>query len=804
MNKNKIANLQAVLAAAQDSSTGSLNSTMTNHRARLIDRYYGEYYGDEAEDRSTYVDTTVRESVGGVKPELVDIFFGGDRVVEFSPMGQEDVGAADQETDVINHVVMNMNDGYLVFLNWFHDALAFKNGYVKRYWEERETPEVEEYAALAPEDVEQVLAQAQMGGEVEVLEMLEGDGGVDLKIQVTPREGHKYQIENVPPEEVVVHPEWTRLDFDGCPFVAHKRSMTVSDLLEMGFDRKQVEALGDYDPGLDSEERDQRFNVERGTEADYNQTLEPSMREILVYENYVRHDMDGDGIAELLQVYTGGEHGEVLKRDGKHAVEQVDAAPFNVLSPMPIPHKHYGLSIAEIVEDLQRVRTVLVRQLLDNMTMVNNPEMVVDSDSADETTLEDLQVTQPGRVVRIPGGGASVMYNQTPDIISNSLAAIEFFAGERESRTGVSRLNQGLDADSLNKTFGGMKALMNSAQKKLLLIARTFAETGVRRLFQDIHRDMRKGPMRELAVKLRNDWVQVDPRTWTSRSDMTVNVGLGTGDRDIQFARLGMVLEQQKEMMAAGLVGPEHIHHTLTKMLEITGIKDIQAFFPDPAMMQPMQGDEGPSPEEMLAQMEQMKAELKAQTDRESMQIKAAVDREKARMSAQGDADKLAADAQKAAVQAELDREKLKVDLMNAETARLNAETQREKMRIDAATAASGMKVNEHTIRKDMEAFEFKREELVQDLDGALRPLIDQLRAESVAGNEAMSASSRASLENLAKALSAPREIIFDEEGRPAGMRSTYDGPADDPLIAEAVRDKMIVSDDDGRPSGVQ
>lgn len=621
--------LSAILHAAQQSATGQQSSAVSNHRARLIDRYYGEPYGDEVADRSQYVDTSVRDVIESVKPELMDIFFGGDRVAEFAPRGDEDVEAAEQETDAVNHVFSNMNQGFYIALGWFHDALAFKNGYVKRSWEERLKPEVEEYEDLTPDERVAVLMGALDRGEVAILEEELDESGFSLKIEITPKEPYHYKIENVPPEEVIVSPEWTRLDFTDCPFVAHKRVMTVSDLVEMGFDRKQVEALPSYDSGLDSEEKSNRRETDDFSEGGTSDTIEPSMRQVLVYENYIRHDRDGDGIAELLQVYTGGDRGEILRRDGEEAVERVDAAPFNVLCPIPIPHKHYGISYAELVEHDARVRTVLIRQLLDNVVSANNPDIIVDSNQSDAETDEDLQQTGLGRVIRAPGGMATVGYMPIPDHVSGVLAALQMIEAEKENRTGVTRLNQGLDADAINKTFGGMKALMNAAQKKILLIARVFAETGFRQLFQDIHRDLRKGPMRRIVLRMRNRFVEVDPRTWADRADMTVSVGLGTGNRDVQLQGLSLILPEQKEALAAGLVEPKHLHHTLSTMLQLMGFKDVNAFFPEP-QEGPMPPPEQPAdPAMIMAQVEQMKIQAKQQAEMAKLESDRQIERER-------------------------------------------------------------------------------------------------------------------------------------------------------------------------------
>ena len=613
MAKRSNEDLRAVLSAAQNSASGTESSGISTRRAYLIDRYNGEKYGDEIENRSQYIDTSIRDDVETIKAEIMDIFFGGDQVVEFSPVSAEDVEAAEQETVTVNHVFSQMNEGFTIALGWFHDALTVKNGYIKRSWQESLKPEIEGFKGLTPEEAQQAVMSAGRQGEVEVQEWGQGeDGLLFLTLKITPKEPHKYIIENVPPEEVVVHPEWTRVDFEGCPFVAHRRVVPSSDLIAMGFSRKQVESLQEHDGNLDNQETIRRFATDKGMETDFAGTMEASMREVLVYENYIRYDRDGDGVAELLQVYTGGEQGEILKRDGKIAIEEVDAAPFNVLCPLPIPHKHYGLSLADLLDADERTLTVLHRQMLDNVAGSNNPDIVVQDSGMTEQTVAALEQTGLARVIEHEQGPAGVNYMFPPDMVSPSLAAINQVMSRKEQRTGVTRLNQGLDADSLNKTFGGQKALMSAAQKRVLLYARVFAETGFKSLFADIHRDMRKGPLRQLVTKLRNEFVPVNPRTWASRSDMTVNVGLGTGDRDVQFQRLGMVLNEQKEGMAAGLVEPKNIHHTLTKMLELSGFKDSAAFFPKPPDGPMPQPEPAPDPAQLMADVEVKKIEAKA------------------------------------------------------------------------------------------------------------------------------------------------------------------------------------------------
>jgi hypothetical protein len=632
MAKMKNSELESLLASQQNNAVGALNGTIGQHRSSLMDRYNGEPYGDEVADRSKIVMTDIRDTLESIKPELLDIFYGGDKVVEFSPRGDEDVDAAEQETDVCNYVFNQKNNGFMVLYTWFTDALLLKNGYVKRYWDDREVTEIEEYDDLDPQEAVSIITDLeQVDGEVEIVERWGGPNEfgemepMGFKVKIV-RELKEYKVEPVPPEEVYVSPQWNKLSFKDCPFLAHRSSRTVSDLIGMGFDRKQVEALPEVDDKLDSEEAETRFSGENFDENNLTSSTDISMRTVRVYENYILVDRDGDGIAELLQIFTGGDNGTILKRNGKLAIEEVRSTPFNTACPLPIPHKHYGFSIAELVEDLQRLRTVLVRQMVDNIVGTNDPDIVVDEDQMTDATHEDLAITQAGRVLRIPGGVASLNYLPVPNSASQSLQGIQYVDSLREERTGVTKHAQGLNADSLKPLAEGtVDQLMTASQKKILMIARIFAETAVAPMFLDMHADLRAGPLKSIGIKLNNEWVEVNPRTWKDRADMTVNVGLGTGDRDVQFQRLSIILMQQKEALAQGMpgVGPEQIHHTLSKMIELSGFKDVEAFFPDPANIPPAPPEPPqPDPAMMLAQVEMQKATMQRDTKMAELEIK--------------------------------------------------------------------------------------------------------------------------------------------------------------------------------------
>lgn len=628
--------LRVAIGRQINTATASVGDDITNERSTLFERYMGEPYGDEVEDRSQVVSTDISDTVEWIMPEIMEIFTGGDRVADFEPLGPDDEAKADQETDVVNHVFMRKNEGFLILYSFFKDALIMKNGYVKRWWDEAEDTEVEEYSGLSEDEIFVLQGNwAEEGAEVELEEAEQEEGGLRIKARVTRRR-EKLCIAPVPPEEIIFTPRWNKVTLDGCPFVAHRREVTVSELIKQGYDAEQVRSLPDSEDEQFSEERINRFDNRDAEEDQQAEAPDPSMREVMVYECYIYVDYDGDGVAELRRVTVGGEHNEILKwAEGGEDNEEVPWQPFSSITPIVVTHRHIGRSIAELVDDLQRIKTVLMRQMLDNVYLCNNPTREIAEEGIGETTIEDLLVERPGKIVRTASPGHYVEHTP-PQFMQQMLPAIEYVDTVRENRTGVTRYNQGLDANSLNKTASGVNQIMNAAQKKLLLIARIFAETGVKHLFRGIHADLRRHATKRMTVKLRGNYVPVDPRHWKNREDMAVNVALGTGSREQMIARLMMIAEKQEQHILQGspLVTVNELHHSYSQIIEKSGFKNPNAYFRDPQTIPP-QPEQPPQPDpatqqvQLMAQIERDKNEQRHQLELAKLRLEDDRERDK-------------------------------------------------------------------------------------------------------------------------------------------------------------------------------
>jgi hypothetical protein len=377
------------------SSLGYMGDTISQQRERAMDYYYGLPFGNEVEGRSQFVDTTVADTIEWIKPSLMRVFASGDEMVRFNPVGPEDVPMAKQATDYVNYVFMRQNQGWEVLYSWFTDALMQKNGIVKVWWEEEDFSMREEYRELNEIELEAIISD----DDIEVIEHTENEVGGEIIHDLVVARSHskgKVRVENVPPDEFLIARE--SKDIQEARFVCHRVKKTLSDLREMygDVDPEELGSGGD-DFAAYSPERLARYAFDNS--AEYWDGVEPtgeeSMRTYWLHESYIKTDYDGDGIAELRKICTVGDY--VFEN------EAIDAIPFVSITPITIPHKFYGLSVADLVMDLQLIKSTLMRGLMDNMYNQNFGRYAVLEGQAN---LDDLLTQRPGGVVRVKSPNA--------------------------------------------------------------------------------------------------------------------------------------------------------------------------------------------------------------------------------------------------------------------------------------------------------------------------------------------------------------------------------------------------------------
>jgi hypothetical protein len=572
----------AQIEAQENIAYGVNDSALSNDRAEAIDYYLGQPFGNEEEGRSQVVSYDVQDTIESALPQLLKVFVAGDKVVQFDPKGPEDQEAAEQETDYINHVVMEQNEGFKIFYVWFKDALLSKNGYVKVYAEEEEEEEEYEYKGLTD-------AQLQMLASDEGTEVLEHTGypdpsvnmdvvyqqaamnGVDpatvmqpmlhdVKLKVTEKET-EIHIENVAPENMMISVEVNGPNLQDAKFVQHREVMQLADIAET-FDKPL-----EYIKSIMSDLRDtfeEESNARDIYDEEYDRAIES--QEALVKDTYIK--LDGERYRVVVLGNT------VLYK------EKCEYVPFACITPMIMPHRHIGRSYADLTMDIQLIKSTLIRGQLDNMYLANNGRYAI----SDRVNLDDMLTSRPGGIVRVDGDpGTGIMPLSHPPLPASSFGMVEYMDSMKEKRTGITAYNQGLDSNSLNKTATGVAQIMNASQQRIELVARTFAETGVKELFKLVHYLVRTTLTKPDIIRLRNKWVEVDPREWKARKDLSISVGLGAGNKDQQLMHLTSILQMQKEAIQIGLTSPEKIYNALAKLTQNAGFKNPEEFWTNPA-----------------------------------------------------------------------------------------------------------------------------------------------------------------------------------------------------------------------------
>ena len=636
--------LKAILENEIEDAIGYLETETTDERQQALEYYLREPYGNEVEGKSQIVTGEVAEVVDGALPQLMRLFASGDNVVSFEPVNDGDQPFAKQATEYVNWVFNKDNDGFLVMHNWFKDALLQKVGIVKAYWEDKIDVKKESYKNLTDDELmiimqdpevevveqETTVLQEAVFDEMTGMEVSPAIVTHDVKLKKTTNNG-KVVVENVPPEEFLISKR-ARTIADS-PFAAHRKMMTRSELVAMGYDEELVESLPTGDALEFSPERIARYT--RGEQPMDMDSDDESMQLVEVFECYLKVDMDDDDIAEYRRVVYAGH--EILEE------HECDYNPFHSLCPIPIPHKFYGQSLADRAMDLQLIKSTVVRQMLDNLYLTNNYRVgAVEG----QVNLDDLLTSTAGGVVRLKNPAAIVPMT-VQSSAGQSFPMLEYLDAIQAKRTGVSDTQQGLDPNLLqNVTATAVSAMSAASTGKLELIARIFAETGVTSLFRGILHLLCKYQDKARVVRINGEFIPFDPREWKTNYNVNINVGLGTGQRQEQLATMQMILAKQEEIitnygLSNPLVNIKQYRDTLAKFIHMAGFKDSTEFINEitPEMNaqlsqpQPEKPDPNTQAAQVLAQVEREKAQLKAQTDsakleleREQMQLKAQKD----------------------------------------------------------------------------------------------------------------------------------------------------------------------------------
>ena len=607
--------LQGVVSSEIVDAINYIDEDIAPIRARATEYYLGEPFGNEEEGRSQVISMDVRDTIQGMLPSLMRTFFGPEKIVEFVPNGPEDVAMAEQATDYVDFVFKRDNQGFKILHTLIKDALVRKVGIAKFWWDESVKVKAMSFTMLD----EQSMMLLTSDPDIEIAAVREyPTPGMEPQLVMDPTTGQpvmmpvpmmydvdikrrirsgKVKIEALPPEEFLI--DRRAKSIDDATYVAHRCMKTVSELVAMGYDYDMVVSNSGDNYEFDTNEEYQARNPYAIVRGAVN--ADPATRHVLYIESYIKVDFDGDGIAELRKICSIGNSHKIINN------EMIDYRPFADFTPDPEPHTFFGMCPADVTMDIQLIKSNVTRGILDSLSQSINPRTAIVEGQAN---IEDVLNNEVGAVIRMRAPGMVQPFN-IPFVGQQAFPMLDYLDDVKQNRTGISKAAAGLDADALQSTTkAAVSATVNAAHQHIEIIARIFAETGLRRLFTGVLKLVVEHQDRPRMVRLRNQFIEMDPRSWDVSMDVVVNVGVGDGTMEERMAVLGNVAAKQEQIIqTAGPSNPivtmAQYTNTLVKMLELAGIKDTQSYFTRlPADFQMPEQEDKPSPEEMLAEVQ--------------------------------------------------------------------------------------------------------------------------------------------------------------------------------------------------------
>jgi hypothetical protein len=693
IDDNNIETLTGVLKSEMDDASDFIHMVGAD-RAESTEYYLGDAPEGTSSLQSEFISTDVRESILFMLPSIMRTFFGTKKVVEFVPKGPEDIQLAEQQTDYINYIIQQKNNGFQVLYDAFKDALVRKTGFVKVFWDDSIVATTHEYTNLDPQSYQALIIDKDVeiveeSVTMESMTMMDPVSGEEITQEIPAsydltirrlKEKNQVCIEAIPPEEVLLSRH--ARDLESSSYVAHRMIKSVSDLVAMGYDQDEVEQHAGY--GGSAVDPEAYEEIEARNPFDnmvYPNRADSGGKDVLYVEHYLFYDYDGDGIDERVRVCTIGNGIHVVN------VEPWDELPICMFCPDPEPHTAIGSCPADYLKPIQAAKSQIMRDTLDSLGHSIFPRMgIVEG----QVNIDDVLNTDIGQPIRMRAPGM-VQPFAVPFVGKEAFPVLGYLDEAKENRTGVSKASAGLNADALqSSTSQAVSATMSGAQGRVELICRHFAEGGLKDMFKIVNNLVIKHQNAQDVYRLNNKFVPVDPRYWDNDKDIVVNVAISKSSDQEKFSVLQNVAQKQEQIMQ--LLGPQNplvslqqYANTLTKMIEMAGFKDSSSFINTevPPMPPQQQEDSKPSPEEMLAQAEMQKAQVTAQ--------KAMIDAETDRMKIIMDDDR----------QRDIEEAQLKVKVVEMQAkygaqinvAEINAimERDRENMRQSAKDQAQGL-----------------------------------------------------------------------------------------------------------------
>ena len=663
--------LLAILKAEEYDASSYYTSELARDQADAMDRYYGAPYGNEIKGRSSITTHDIEDTINWMLPDLMRVFMSADDLITVVPNSAEDEDNCDPAAQYLQHILFSDNQGATIIHDFAFDGLLQRIGVLSVMWEDPEPLPVAIMENVPAAQLERIMANP----EYEILEQEQVEGDEDdepvqqpsgqpgqpamgqalvpagptplqpqampsfnLKVQKTPKIG-RVKIDNVPPEELALSrrarafPSRQRGTSKSADYCRRKQERYLADVMKEFPDSKaELEMTGsDNVARQDDQDTDQRVLARFQNESisvGQDSANHAKRKKVDFYTEYLWIDFDGDGTVELRRIMRVGD--TILENVA------VDDCEFKTWSPIRVAHKAIGRSVADTIIDLQRIRTTIMRLLLDSLSQSLVPRTAVNTDMIDEEGIDDLLDADIGGVVRVRGDVRSALSPLVaPDVSAPAMTALEYIDQNAEQRSGVSRHAQGIAPDAITKTAAGIDMLQSAAGERIELVARWLGlalEDVLARCLQLViaHQDGARW------VKINGQPMDIDPTSWSDDMAVKIHVGMGGASRQTQLANLSAIaMKQEQAILQAGPQNPVcsvvHLVHTYSRMTEIMGFKDASKFWNDKQQTEQMvqQASQSPPPPDpkmaevqMKGQIAQADLQQKAQNNQAELQLK--------------------------------------------------------------------------------------------------------------------------------------------------------------------------------------
>tara|TARA_R110002012_G_scaffold26122_6_gene85483 strand:+ start:1548 stop:3641 length:2094 start_codon:yes stop_codon:yes gene_type:complete len=575
--------------------------------------YYGQPLGNERAGRSQHVSMDVFDAVESVKSLMMDCFTADRNVCRFDPQTAEDFVPAKMATALTNYIFYRENKGSKILHDVIHDALVAKTGIVKRYYKdyyeyEEETFEGLDEASFSMLASDPAVTIMEIAEESIMAQVQDPQTGEPVAIQQTMYSGEiarkidksKVCVEVIPPEDFLITPRAT--DEEDADFCSHRTSRTRGELLSEGYDPEVVQKL-DEDRDLHEDGSLGRSSID-SLRKDDSYESDNDREYVTIYESYLKKYRSDLKKCVYLKV--------LHSRRALLDVEMVSEKPFRYFTPFPLPHRFHGMSLADVLVDIQKTQSSLKRGVVDHTFMTNTSRFVANLSLVKNP--RDLLDNRVGAVIDVnsPNPESVVRPMPMPNLSGTVFQAMESLETEKESRSGMSRMARGMDSTVVSKQNSSdlITQFMNASNRRIMVMCRNFAENFLKPLMFDLYKLAVENEKQDKLVQLDGQFVPVNPQFLGNRTEMTVAVAL-TPEEQAQEAQMLLSLDQQFTMnpqdpSLGGMYGASQRHAMLSRAFELLNIKsaDMYLFNPNSPEFQQMQQQQ---------QQAQQEAELKQQ-----------------------------------------------------------------------------------------------------------------------------------------------------------------------------------------------